>query len=147
MVSGRYSPNHVSTSSKSLGNRRDRRGSPGRCPPRHRKLRTEWLVRGWSVHPFSYCLYLIIPCGAAQPRIDEATLVAVQHQMAQQAAFSQIPDAVKRVRVALSSWSKTKAHHLILFFRPVYRSLPSSSLGKQPCRDNGGLRKRLEPTH
>jgi hypothetical protein len=38
------------------------------------------------------------PCAAAQPRIDEATLVAVQHQMAQQAAFSQIPDAVKRVR-------------------------------------------------
>ncbi|KAI0288326.1 eukaryotic translation initiation factor 3 subunit 6 [Russula brevipes] len=32
----------------------------------------------------------------AQPRIDEATLVAVQHQMAQQAAFAQIPDAVKR---------------------------------------------------
>ena len=37
---------------------------------------------------------------AAQPRIDEATLVAVQHQMAQQAAFAQIPDAVKRVRIA-----------------------------------------------
>jgi translation initiation factor 3 subunit L len=36
---------------------------------------------------------------AAQPRIDEATLVAVQHQMAQQAAFAQIPDAVKRVRI------------------------------------------------
>ncbi|KAI0251042.1 eukaryotic translation initiation factor 3 subunit 6 [Lactifluus subvellereus] len=32
----------------------------------------------------------------AQPRIDEATLFAVQHQMAQQAAFAQIPDAVKR---------------------------------------------------
>lgn len=32
----------------------------------------------------------------AQPRIDEVTLVAVQHQMAQQAAFAQIPDAVKR---------------------------------------------------
>jgi translation initiation factor 3 subunit L len=32
----------------------------------------------------------------AQPRIDEATLIAVQHQMAQQAAFAQIPDAVKR---------------------------------------------------
>ncbi|KAH9975276.1 eukaryotic translation initiation factor 3 subunit 6 [Lactifluus volemus] len=32
----------------------------------------------------------------AQSRIDEATLFAVQHQMAQQAAFSQIPDAVKR---------------------------------------------------
>ena len=40
---------------------------------------------------------------AAQPRIDEATLVAVQHQMAQQAAFAQIPDAVKRVRIA---WRK-----------------------------------------
>lgn len=39
------------------------------------------------------------PYIAAQPpRIDEATLVAVQHQMAQQAAFAQIPDPVKRVR-------------------------------------------------
>jgi translation initiation factor 3 subunit L len=39
------------------------------------------------------------PCTAAQPpRIDEATLVAVQHQMAQQAAFAQTPDPVKRVR-------------------------------------------------
>jgi translation initiation factor 3 subunit L len=44
-------------------------------------------------------LPLPFPCTAVQPpRIDEATLVAVQHQMAQQAAFSQIPDAVKRVR-------------------------------------------------
>ncbi|KAI0746732.1 eukaryotic translation initiation factor 3 subunit 6 [Daedaleopsis nitida] len=32
----------------------------------------------------------------AQPRIDEATLLAVQQQMAQQAAFAQIPDVVKR---------------------------------------------------
>ncbi|KAI0916241.1 hypothetical protein AcV5_003236 [Taiwanofungus camphoratus] len=31
-----------------------------------------------------------------QPRIDEATLHAVQQQMAQQAAFAQIPDVVKR---------------------------------------------------
>jgi hypothetical protein len=30
--------------------------------------------------------------------IDEATLLAVQQQMAQQAAFAQIPDVVKRVR-------------------------------------------------
>ncbi len=33
----------------------------------------------------------------AQSRIDEATLLAVQQQMAQQAAFAQIPDVVKRV--------------------------------------------------
>ncbi|EIM83993.1 uncharacterized protein STEHIDRAFT_62056 [Stereum hirsutum FP-91666 SS1] len=32
----------------------------------------------------------------AQSRINEATLVAVQQQMAQQAAFAQIPDVVKR---------------------------------------------------
>ncbi|KAI0075616.1 eukaryotic translation initiation factor 3 subunit 6 [Panus rudis PR-1116 ss-1] len=31
-----------------------------------------------------------------QPRIDEATILAVQQQMAQQAAFAQIPDVVKR---------------------------------------------------
>lgn len=34
---------------------------------------------------------------AAEPRIDEATLLAVQQQMVQQAAFAQIPDVVKRV--------------------------------------------------
>jgi len=32
----------------------------------------------------------------AQPRIDEATLIAVQQQVAQQAALAQVPDAVKR---------------------------------------------------
>ncbi|KZT03608.1 eukaryotic translation initiation factor 3 subunit 6 [Laetiporus sulphureus 93-53] len=32
----------------------------------------------------------------AQPRIDEGTLLAVQQQMVQQAAFAQIPDVVKR---------------------------------------------------
>lgn len=38
--------------------------------------------------------YLI---GVDQARIDEATMAAMQHQMAQQVAFSQIPDVVKRV--------------------------------------------------
>jgi hypothetical protein len=33
--------------------------------------------------------------------IDEAMLLAVQQQMAQQAAFAQIPDPVKRVRERL----------------------------------------------
>jgi hypothetical protein len=34
--------------------------------------------------------------------IDDATLLAVQQQMAQQAAFAQIPDVVKRVRAWLA---------------------------------------------
>jgi translation initiation factor 3 subunit L len=34
----------------------------------------------------------------SQPRIDEATIIAVQQHMAQQAAFAQIPDVVKGVR-------------------------------------------------
>ena len=34
-----------------------------------------------------------------QPQIDESTLIAVQQHMAQQAAFQQIPDAVKSVRL------------------------------------------------
>lgn len=38
---------------------------------------------------------MIFSC-TAQSRINEATLVAVQQQMAQQAAFAQIPDVVKR---------------------------------------------------
>ena len=35
-----------------------------------------------------------------QPQIDESTIAAMQHHMAQQAAFSQIPDDVKGVRTA-----------------------------------------------
>jgi hypothetical protein len=31
------------------------------------------------------------------PQIDESTLVSMQQHMAQQAAFAQIPDVVKRV--------------------------------------------------
>jgi len=34
-----------------------------------------------------------------QPQIDESTLIAMQHHMAQQVAFSQIPDVVKSVRL------------------------------------------------
>lgn len=34
-------------------------------------------------------------------QITEATLMAVQQHMAQQAAFSQIPDAVKNVRFTI----------------------------------------------
>lgn len=32
-----------------------------------------------------------------QPQIDEATFAAMQQHMAQQAAFAQVPDVVKRV--------------------------------------------------
>lgn len=56
------------------------------------------------------------PRAAAQPRIDEATLVAVQHQMAQQAAFAQIPDAVKRVRPACLA--KSEQLRILFFFSP-----------------------------
>lgn len=38
------------------------------------------------------------------PQIDEQTLIAMQQHIAQQAAFSQIPDAVKSVRLSFLSW-------------------------------------------
>jgi hypothetical protein len=38
--------------------------------------------------------------------INEATLLAVQQQMVQQAAFAQIPDVVKRVRPCTLSTSR-----------------------------------------
>ena len=37
-----------------------------------------------------------------QPQIDESTFIAMQHHIAQQAAFSQIPDDVKSVRLTYS---------------------------------------------
>jgi hypothetical protein len=40
----------------------------------------------------------------AAPLIDETALAAMQHQLAQQAAYAQIPNEVKRVRKALNSW-------------------------------------------
>lgn len=54
----------------------------------------------------------------AQPRIDEATLLAVQQQMAQQAAFSQIPDVVKRVSACQMpvGLAETKAVQFIVHF-------------------------------
>ena len=45
---------------------------------------------------------LTVLVSPAQSRIDEATLLAVQQQVAQQAAFAQIPDVVKRVRCTYS---------------------------------------------
>lgn len=39
---------------------------------------------------------------AQPPQIDESTLIAMQQHMAQQAAFAQIPDVVKRVCSAIS---------------------------------------------
>jgi translation initiation factor 3 subunit L len=62
---------------------------------------------------------------AAQPRIDEATLVAVQHQMAQQAAFAQIPDAVKRVRIILIT---NKERRRRVYDPSLPRSLLSTSI-------------------
>ncbi len=44
--------------------------------------------------------YLVL---LAQSRINEAALIAVQQQMAQQAAFQQIPDAVRRVSSRLQT--------------------------------------------
>jgi hypothetical protein len=37
------------------------------------------------------------------PRIDEATLIAMQQHVAQQVAFAQIPDVVKRVGNAITA--------------------------------------------
>ena len=90
---------------------------------------------------------LLRDANAAQPRIDEATLVAVQHQMAQQAAFAQIPDAVKRVRIIFLTNKERRRRITIPLFLAVYCPLPSSRFGEQPRRDNGRLRQRLEPTH
>ena len=45
-----------------------------------------------------------------QPRIDDDTLIAVQHHMAQQAAFSQIPDVVKGVGATSCFYPFTSTH-------------------------------------
>jgi hypothetical protein len=46
------------------------------------------------------------------PRIDEATLLAMQQHVAQQVAFAQIPDVVKRVGLLSSPQTD---HELILY--------------------------------
>ena len=58
------------------------------------------------IYCFSAFVYLNLQNDPAQPHIDEATLAAAQQMMAQQAAFAQIPDVVKRVCVlAISLYS------------------------------------------
>src|SRR5438477_9881326 len=54
-------------------------------------------------HSSSHHFFGLSTAHIAQPPIDEATLLAVQQHMAQQAAFSQIPDVVKAVRRAINS--------------------------------------------
>lgn len=62
---------------------------------------------------------------SAQPRIDESTLLAVQHQVAQQAALAQIPDAVKRVS---SSHFEVIETALIILHSSLYISIKPSSI-------------------
>jgi len=53
-----------------------------------------------GAHPHPVLPSVVPDPPQAQSRINEATLIAVQQQMAQQAAFSQIPDVVKRVSLS-----------------------------------------------
>ena len=68
--------------------------SPSETTVRMGSTRTVRETANWSSLHVSYGLVSL----AAQPRIDEATLLAVQQQVVQQAALAQVPDAVKRVR-------------------------------------------------
>src|SRR5262245_13664018 len=76
-------------------------------------------------------LFYLLPFAAhiAQAHIGEATLLAVQQHMAQQAAFSQVPDVVKGV-----------SGSFLTVFCPnpwlVYCKVPPSSVGQQPSRDH-----------
>jgi len=73
---------------------------------------------------------LIITAHILQPQIDESTLVSMQQHMAQQAAFSQIPDVVKSVR-------NTHSYNMnSISFVLVYRAFSSSRTGQQPCGNN-----------
>ena len=66
----------------------------------------------------------------AQPAmINEATLIAMQQQMAQQAAFAQIPDAVKRV--SPNQDSRYDPHTLV----SVHPTFPSINTRRECSRD------------
>lgn len=77
-----------------------------------------------SAHPANNLAYVYL----AQPRIDEATLLAVQQQVAQQAALAQVPDAVKRVRLLPDVPLNAK-------LSTVHRTFSSIGLGQQPSRN------------
>ncbi|KAI0360712.1 eukaryotic translation initiation factor 3 subunit 6 [Trametes cingulata] len=55
----------------------------------------------------------------AQPRIDEATLIAMQQQVAQQQAFAQIPDVVKRF---IAHFHKAVLEHNLAEITVAYES-------------------------
>jgi hypothetical protein len=59
--------------------------------------RTEVSLQSSPRHPFVSIDYNHFDANAV-PRIDDATLLAVQQQIAQQVAFAQTPEVVKRVR-------------------------------------------------
>ena len=79
-----------------------------------------------------------------QSRIDEATLLAVQQQMAQQAAFASIPDVVKRVSTLHAS-REILSVVLTWSIYKVYRPLPPSRSRQQPRRDYCCVREWMEP--
>lgn len=74
-----------------------------------------------------------------QSHMDEPTLIAMQQHMAQQAAFAQIPDVVRMVRVQKTSRSRNDSHILL-----VHCTLPPSSPRQQSRRNHCGLRKWME---
>ena len=75
-------------------------------------------------------------------QLDDSALLAVQAQIAQQTAFAQIPDVVKRASSSTSCITSS-----LIFCSSVHRPFPSSRLGQQPPRNHPRLRIRLEPPH
>lgn len=66
-----------------------------------------------------FCFVLF---SVTQPQLDEATLFAMQRQVAQQTAFAQIPDVVRRVR--LDPFDKLHIHAQLTFTEIVHRAVP-----------------------
>lgn len=75
--------------------------------------------------------------------IDETALIAMQQQLAQQAAFAQIPNEVKRV----SSHHSVPAVEILKYCRKVHLAFPSSHLEQQRSRNQCIIRGGMEQTH
>ncbi|KAG6877339.1 hypothetical protein C0993_008476 [Termitomyces sp. T159_Od127] len=80
-----------------------------------------------------------------QPQIDEATLLAMQQHMAQQAAFSQIPDVVKGVSLDLYE-DETKRQNLTLiqFIVHFHQAVLDNNLAEITVAYESGWNKYTE---
>jgi translation initiation factor 3 subunit L len=85
-----------------------------------------------------------VPARIQQPQIDESTLIAMQQHMAQQAAFSSIPDAVKAVSRCVANLSKRTHFNFCQFIIHFHQAVLENNLAEITIAYESGWNKCTE---